>query len=138
MKKIAEMSPDELEFEFQHLDGYFIRCRDEQHGISSKESIQFVRLAMALCAVDRGHVRSEYHNETAAEFVEFRGQQIEAINRLENSKTLDPFSQWMVKQNVQYATTEGVDAVVARLRVQGYKLVADHVLLTVSQMKATA
>jgi hypothetical protein len=38
--------------------------------------------------------------------------------------TLDAFDLWMVKQNLKYAKTEGLETVVARLRANGYHTVA--------------
>ena len=39
----------------------------------------------------------------------------------------NPFDRWMVARNVEYAESEGVDKVAARLRAQGYNRVADAV-----------
>jgi hypothetical protein len=40
---------------------------------------------------------------------------------------LSPFDRWMVQRNLEYAKTEGVETVVARLRAQGYDRVASAV-----------
>ena len=41
---------------------------------------------------------------------------------------LDTVQQWMVKRNLEYVQTEGIEAVVNRLRENGYNKVADAVL----------
>ena len=43
------------------------------------------------------------------------------------SKPLDGMQQWMVKCNLEYVKTEGLEVVLARLRAQGYNMVADAV-----------
>jgi hypothetical protein len=40
---------------------------------------------------------------------------------------LSPVDLWMVDRNVEYVATEGLEAVLARLRAQGYHRVADAV-----------
>jgi hypothetical protein len=40
---------------------------------------------------------------------------------------LTPYECWMVKSNMNYIKTEGIDVVVARLRNHGYNRVADAV-----------
>lgn len=42
-------------------------------------------------------------------------------------RPLDPVECWMVKQNLNYVQTEGVETVVARLRQGGYNRVANAV-----------
>lgn len=44
------------------------------------------------------------------------------------SRPLDPFERWMVQRNIEYAKAEGLGAVVARLRDQGYGGVATALL----------
>lgn len=41
---------------------------------------------------------------------------------------LSPFDRWMVQQNRRYVKTEGLDAVITRLKQQGYHRVASAVL----------
>lgn len=43
------------------------------------------------------------------------------------AKELDAVECWMVKCNLEYVVTEGIDVVVARLRANGYNRVADAV-----------
>jgi hypothetical protein len=45
----------------------------------------------------------------------------------EESPDLSPFEKWMVKQNIDHATTEGITTVLARLRENGYHRVANAV-----------
>ena len=37
------------------------------------------------------------------------------------------FTHWMIDRNVEYARTEGVETVTARLRAHGYHMVAEAV-----------
>lgn len=53
-------------------------------------------------------------------------------------RPLNPFEQWMVKSNLQYIEAEGVEAVVNRLRVQGYNRVADAVEQAATQTTGEA
>lgn len=57
---------------------------------------------------------------------------MDAHNKAENGdmsqvNLKNPFDRWMVARNVEYAESEGVDKVAARLRAQGYNRVADAV-----------
>jgi hypothetical protein len=40
---------------------------------------------------------------------------------------LDAYERWMVKSNLEYIKTEGLEVVVARLRANGYNRVANVV-----------
>lgn len=47
---------------------------------------------------------------------------------------LNPFELWMVKSNMNYIKTEGIDVVVTRLRNNGYNRVADAVQKTYNNL----
>ncbi len=52
---------------------------------------------------------------------------------------LDPFGQWMVRQQLAYAREEGRDIVLERLRAQGYDRVAFVVAaLTINEREYAA
>lgn len=50
-----------------------------------------------------------------------------SVPRENGRMKLDAFQQWMVARNLEYVETEGLEAVLDRLRAQGYNRVADAV-----------
>lgn len=65
MKRPAEMTLDEALGEFQHLDSFFVGCRDAQHGISTKETVRFNLVADRLVELGHGNAFSVYHQSSA-------------------------------------------------------------------------
>lgn len=51
-------------------------------------------------------------------------------------KALSPFEQWMVKSNLQYVKTEGLETVVKRLNHRGYPQIAMGVVAAVDAQSA--
>jgi hypothetical protein len=77
----------------------------------------------------------EPYSDLAAEWAFYLGQCRDA--RVALLGGLSPFDRWCVKSNLQHAETEGRDAIVARLRVNGYYKLAAAVEISTLDPAAT-
>lgn len=81
-KPIEEMNLDEAIAEFQHLDSYFMKCKEIGQGINSKESCAFLLAADRIYQLDQiNPTWSEYYQADPPILALVHRNRIEAIKK---------------------------------------------------------
>lgn len=89
MKQPKDMTLDEAVSEFLHLDGYFMRCKEIEQGIGTKESCRFMLVADRINELDDlNEAWSEYHYAGPATLALAFKSRIDAIKRSQTQKAV--------------------------------------------------